>query len=111
MLFDNLVGGPTMEGIGAFADNDTTLSAPLVESNQVVEGIAFAVPEGFSRRECFILRQALYALADTNDPTNADLDFIFRHNEQRIHQVARRLMSSINPNTRVVIGPSSLRKN
>ncbi len=93
------------------ADDDLSVEdAPVASDDYAIEGISFTVPEGFSRRECFILRQALYMLSDANDPTYADLNFIFRRNEHRIHQIARRLISTVGANVPVVIGPSAFRR-
>ncbi len=64
-----------------------------LESNETgLDGVAFTLAEGFSRRKCIVLRQALYLLSDDADPQ--DLTAIYRRNEYRIQQVARRMLNA-----------------
>ena len=95
----------------AFADDDEVAHASAAEDDYIMPGISFTIPEGFSRRECFILRQALYALSDAIDPAQADLQTIFRRNEHRIHQLARRMMTGSRAGTPVIIGLSAVKQN
>lgn len=82
------------------------LDAPVMNDTSI-DGIEFTLAEGFSRRKCVVLRQALYMLSDDADPQ--DLSAIYRRNEHRIHQVARRLVSSGFADGPLIIGPWSLR--
>lgn len=95
----------------AFVDDEQALHSLATDDDEAKPGISFMIPEGFSRRECFILRQALYALSDAIDPAQVDMQFIFRRNEHRIHQAARRLMNSSPIGTPVIIGPSAFKQN
>jgi hypothetical protein len=79
----------------------------LVMNETTFDGVEFTLVEGFSRRKCIVLRQALYMLSEDADPQ--DLTAIYRRNEHRIHQVARRLISSGFSDTPVIIGPWSFR--
>lgn len=77
-------------------------------SNELgLEGVAFTVAEGFSRRKCIVLRQALYLLSEDADPQ--DLAAIYRRHEYRIQQVARRLLNTGQTDKPLVIGPWSFR--
>lgn len=105
MLFEELIDAPVFDD--DMVEEEAVLDSAAEEEE--IEGIAFTVPEGFSRRECFILRQALYKLSDSSNPVATDLNYVFRRNEHRIHQIARRLISSTGGNATVVIGPSALR--
>jgi hypothetical protein len=71
------------------------------------DGVAFTLAEGFSRRKCIVLRQALYLLSDDADPQ--DLDAIYRRHEGRIQQVARRMLNSTLADKPLVIGPWAFR--
>lgn len=79
----------------------------LVMNETGVDGVEFTLAEGFSRRKCIVLRQALYMLSEDAEPQ--DLHAIYRRNEHRIHQVARRLISSGFSDAPLIIGPWSFR--
>ncbi len=81
----------------------------LVINETSTDGVAFTIVEGFSRRHCLVLRQALYLLSEDADPQ--DLHAIYRRNEHRIQQVARRLINSGFTDTPIIIGPWSFRAN
>lgn len=72
-----------------------------------VDGVAFTLAEGFNRRKCIVLRQALYFLSEDEDPQ--DLAAIYRRHETRIQQVARRLLSNGAADAPLVIGPWAFR--
>lgn len=72
-----------------------------------LEGVAFTLAEGFSRRKCIVLRQALYLLSEDADPQ--DLDAIYRRHEYRIQQVARRMLHTSMAGKPLVIGPWAFR--
>lgn len=72
-----------------------------------LEGVAFTVAEGFSSRNCIVLRQALYLLSEDAEPQ--DLVAIYRRNEYRIQQVARRLLNAGQADMPLVIGPWAFR--
>ena len=76
------------------------------ESN--FDGVTFTLAEGFSRRKCVVTRQALYMLSEDAEPE--DLGHIYRRNEHKIHQVARRLISHGFTEVPLVIGPWSFRQ-
>lgn len=78
-----------------------------VSNEPGLDGVAFTVAEGFSRRKCIVLRQALYLLSEDTDPQ--DLAAIYRRHEYRIQQVARRLLNSGPRDKPLVIGPWSFR--
>lgn len=78
-----------------------------VSNEPGLEGVAFTVAEGFSRRKCIVLRQALYLLSEDTDPQ--DLAAIYRRHEYLIQQVARRLLNSGQAEQPLVIGPWSFR--
>lgn len=84
---------------------------PSASDDDATDGIAFTIPEGFSQRECFILRQALYKLSDADNPLGGGIQHIFRRNEHRIHQIARRLIGSTAAGATVIIGPAAIRRN
>lgn len=71
------------------------------------DGVTFTLAEGFSRRKCIVLRQALYLLSEDADPQ--DLDAIYRRHEYRIQQVARRMLNTSLPDKPLVIGPWAFR--
>lgn len=79
----------------------------LTIDDTTMDGVSFTIAEGFSRRQCIILRQALYQLSEDADPQ--DLHSIYRRNEHRIHQVARRLIGSGLTDVPLIIGPWSFR--
>jgi len=79
----------------------------LVSNEPGLDGVAFTVAEGFSCRKCIVLRQALYLLSEDADPQ--DLAAIYRRNEYRIQQVARRLLNSGQAGMPLIIGPWSFR--
>ena len=110
MLLDDLSTVELNDADVAIGDEEQASPSSATDKDEAMPGISFMIPEGFSRRECFILRQALYALSDAIDPAQADLQFIFRRNEHRIHQVARRLMNSSRAGTPVIIGPSAFKQ-
>ncbi len=72
-----------------------------------LDGVAFSLAEGFARRKCIVLRQALYFLSEDDDPQ--DLGAIYRRHETRIQQVARRLLNSGAADVPLVIGPWAFR--
>lgn len=77
-------------------------------SNEIdLDGVAFTLAEGFSRRKCIVLRQALYLLSEDADPQ--DLDAIYRRHEYRIQQVARRMLHSSLADKPLIIGPWAFR--
>ena len=78
-----------------------------ISSDNGLDGVAFTLAEGFSRRKCIVLRQALYLLSDDADPQ--DLDAIYRRNEYRIQQVARRMLNSALGDKPLIIGPWAFR--
>lgn len=109
MLFDEYTSEALADDL-AVMDEVAASDAQAEDDEDDIGGIAFTVPEGFSSRECFILRQALYKLSDADNPNDTRLAHIFRRNEHRIHQIARRLMSTTAANATVIIGPAALRK-
>lgn len=72
-----------------------------------LDGVAFTLAEGFSRRKCIVLRQALYLLSEDADPQ--DLLAIYRRHEYRIQQVARRMLNGGATDVPLVIGPWAFR--
>jgi hypothetical protein len=77
-------------------------------SNEIdLDGVVFTLAEGFSRRKCIVLRQALYLLSDDTDPQ--DLNAIYRRHEYRIQQVARRMLNSALGDKPLIIGPWAFR--
>lgn len=79
----------------------------LAINETTFDGVTFTIAEGFSSRKCIILRQALYLLSEDVDPQ--DLHTIYRRNEHRIQQVARRLISAGFNEVPLIIGPWSFR--
>lgn len=79
----------------------------LPSNENAVDGVAFTLAEGFSRRKCIVLKQALYLLSEDADPQ--DLDAIYRRHEYRIQQVARRMLHSSMADKPLVIGPWAFR--
>lgn len=110
MFSDNLSIHEFDDADVLFSFDDEAAQASAAADDEAMPGISFTIPEGFSRRECFILRQALYALSDAIDPAQADLQTIFRRNEHRIHQIARRLMCGSRVGTPVIIGLSAVKQ-
>ncbi len=81
----------------------------LMDNETMLDGVVFTIAEGFSKRQCLVLRQALYMLSDDTDPQ--DLNAIYRRNEHRIQQAARRMINSGFSESPLIVGPWSFRTN
>jgi hypothetical protein len=92
------------------AENDLSSSGEDETSADIesIEGIAFTIAEGFSKRDCFIQKHALYKLSGSLSPQ--DLRYVFNKNEHRIHQVARRVAGDFPRGSTIVVTAADVRR-